>query len=991
MKGLVCVLFTAIFFVVSLGQPAQALRSTDIDNSGSVDMLDLFVLSGQWEEVATPGSGMAGDFDGNGTCGPEDLLALLRYWHTIGYTDLPPYIISVAPEEAQIGMEYRYHTEAVDPEGSEITFDLTDSPSGMVISPTGFITWTPTQTGLFPVEIMISDGIHSVTETWGIQTVSVTLETTVEVDHTQGARIEITEPTSALYGAHIVIPAGALEEDATITLTSSTGEEQFFDTGTEVHLAGLELASGEVEFQVPVSNSVLESVTSELQLGLFVHDALSGEWILVEDVQFIPASAKDKLHNKGLAGWIKGKIKKAGQDIRIVIDKVKAFGKAVVSVAGRVAKSVIHYADTLWFQDEKFYVYKGSEDDFWNGSPGRKNLLVVHGVLSDARELIQPGGVADSLSGCYDNILIWQYRTAKPIGKKPFLLERIAWSRSGELLWKQFSNHYVQKSLNKSAPKGFKSRSGVNSGVPLLSLKDTGWDFKCDIIAHSMGGLVVRDMLEKQPYLTTRGSHEVIPQKQSKPWTRVADLVNNLVTLGTPHNGALWTGTVSSGGLYEVFGTVLNAVIKEQLPSKVLIALETLGPGIVDLLNDYYVISQDFVDYLNSNRPTGLHTQYWQVAGNCCFNGTYDKWVPINSALLNATMANKKVCEGFDHVQLLEEFGSEGGAKDWVVAKLGLSCTTPTTPQMVTLPPGSFQMGNTGAGRDAQFGYSDEFPRHTVNINYSFQMGKYEVTNAQYADILNWARGRGYLRNSSNQPYNGGDVYHNGQLLFAVVDGSKWWEKAFIKYNGSNFYVEPRNGEPQGNHPVGRVTWYGSVAFCNWLSEKEGRSLAYNLSTWSLTNRQGGGYRLPSESEWEYACRGSSSNPNRYAPFSFGDDLGVTDLWSCQSSSLFNQYMVWCGNDDGWSEAVGSRLPNDYGLYDMHGNVWEWCQDWWHDSYNGAPEDGSAWGTVGSYGDRVVRGGSWYDSSSYCRSAARSGFDPDNRFGSLGLRLVLVP
>jgi hypothetical protein len=323
----------------------------------------------------------------------------------------------------------------------------------------------------------------------------------------------------------------------------------------------------------------------------------------VEDVQFIPASANDKFHNKGLGGWIKGKIKKAGEGVKIVIDKVKAFGNAVVSVAGRVAKSVIHYADTLWFQDERFFVYKGSENQFWNGPPGRRNLVVVHGVLSDAQEFMQPGDVANSISGCYDNILIWQYRTARPIGTKPFRLERLAWSRSGERLWKQFSNHYVQKILSKSVPKGFKSRSGVNSGIPLLSLKDTGWDFSCDIIAHSMGGLVARDMLEKQPVLADG--------------TKVNQFVDNLDTHGTPHNGALWTGTVSSGGLYEVFGTVLNAVVKEQLPSKVLIALEILGPGVVDLLNDYYVISQDFVDYLNSKPSTKsahpLLADCWQL------------------------------------------------------------------------------------------------------------------------------------------------------------------------------------------------------------------------------------------------------------------------------------------------------------------------------------------------------------------------------------------
>jgi formylglycine-generating enzyme required for sulfatase activity len=109
-------------------------------------------------------------------------------------------------------------------------------------------------------------------------------------------------------------------------------------------------------------------------------------------------------------------------------------------------------------------------------------------------------------------------------------------------------------------------------------------------------------------------------------------------------------------------------------------------------------------------------------------------------------------------------------------------------------------------------------------------------------------------------------VYYNSQMLLEIASDPD----CDINFSGGQFYVENRNSEAQGTHPAEAVSWYGAVAFCNWLSEKEGRSPAYNLSTWSLTNRQGGGYRLPSEAEWEYACRGSSSNPNRYAPFSLG-------------------------------------------------------------------------------------------------------------------------
>ena len=303
--------------------------------------------------------------------------------------------------------------------------------------------------------------------------------------------------------------------------------------------------------------------------------------------------------------------------------------------------------------------------------------------------------------------------------------------------------------------------------------------------------------------------------------------------------------------------------------------------------------------------------------------------------------------------------------------------------EMVTLPAGSFLMGNTGTSRDGN--WSSELPRHEVAIDYSFRMGKYEVTNAQYAEVLNWAKGRGYLQNSSGGLYNGGDVYYNNQMLLNVTDGD-----CDINYSGGQFYVENRNSEAQGNHPAMEVSWHGAVAFCNWLSEKEGWLPAYNLSAWLLINRQGGGYRLPSESEWEYACRGSSSNPNRYAPFSFGDDLSVTDLWSCQYSALFNQYMVWCGNDDWWTEAVGTKLANDYGLHDMHGNVWEWCQDCWHRTYSGVPGNGSPWElSVTSY--RVLRGGHWSVNAWDCRSANRDGDSPTLMSSRLGFRVSRTP
>jgi formylglycine-generating enzyme required for sulfatase activity len=180
--------------------------------------------------------------------------------------------------------------------------------------------------------------------------------------------------------------------------------------------------------------------------------------------------------------------------------------------------------------------------------------------------------------------------------------------------------------------------------------------------------------------------------------------------------------------------------------------------------------------------------------------------------------------------------------------------------------------------------------------------------------------------------------------------------QAIMGENPSSFKGEKR--------PVERVTWHNVVEFCRKLSQKTGRT-----------------YRLPSEAEWEYACRAGTTTP-----FHFGETI-TTDLANYHGNYQYASAPKGkCRNE---TTAVGSFPPNAFGLYDMHGNVWEWCQDTWHENYNGAPRDGSAW--INNNNDsRLLRGGSWFNNSRYCRSANRYGFGPVNRFYSDGFRVVLV-
>jgi formylglycine-generating enzyme required for sulfatase activity len=185
--------------------------------------------------------------------------------------------------------------------------------------------------------------------------------------------------------------------------------------------------------------------------------------------------------------------------------------------------------------------------------------------------------------------------------------------------------------------------------------------------------------------------------------------------------------------------------------------------------------------------------------------------------------------------------------------------------------------------------------------------------------------------------------------------------------------TNPSSSHGEGNdYPVYNVSWNDCQSFIT----------ALNTKGW-------GSFRFPTEAEWEYACRGSAANPNRYAPFSFGDDPDL-DLVSCTFSNVLDQYMWWCGNDNNATSPVASKIQNDYGLYDMHGNVWEWCQDWWQTNFYSTPIAYlvSPVCVDSSSGFRVIRGGGWNYQPSNCRSAYRSRTDPTNTSYYIGFRVV---
>jgi formylglycine-generating enzyme required for sulfatase activity len=157
-------------------------------------------------------------------------------------------------------------------------------------------------------------------------------------------------------------------------------------------------------------------------------------------------------------------------------------------------------------------------------------------------------------------------------------------------------------------------------------------------------------------------------------------------------------------------------------------------------------------------------------------------------------------------------------------------------------------------------------------------------------------------------------------------------------------WASPYRGKG-AKRPVDRVSWEHAMMFCKRLSKQIGRA-----------------YRLPSEAEWEYACRAGTGSP-----FSCGETI-TTDLANYVGEHTYRSESK--GVYRHGTTEVGSFPPNPFGLYDMHGNVWEWCADTWHDDYSGAPVDGSVWENRGN-SLHVLRGGCWHDPPDLCRSAAR--------------------
>jgi formylglycine-generating enzyme required for sulfatase activity len=274
---------------------------------------------------------------------------------------------------------------------------------------------------------------------------------------------------------------------------------------------------------------------------------------------------------------------------------------------------------------------------------------------------------------------------------------------------------------------------------------------------------------------------------------------------------------------------------------------------------------------------------------------------------------------------------------------------------MVSLAAGTFTMGS-----DTTDGEANELPKHTPYISL-FHADKYEVTNARYAEALNWALARGYVVVTDPNP--NGIVKDAAQtvdyLWMDYEDGNEPNNSCRITYSGGAFGVQLGFGDI----PVVYVTWYGAAAYCNWRSEMAARTPCYNTTTWECTFGANG-YRLPTEAEWEKAARGASDE--RTYPWG--------EVINCAHCNYYGAVDDYCVGVPVAVHASGyGSGASPYGLMHMAGNVFEWCNDW-HDQsyYNVSPltdPRGPATTPIDEF--KVLRGGSWYDDEYSQRCAYR--------------------
>lgn len=346
---------------------------------------------------------------------------------------------------------------------------------------------------------------------------------------------------------------------------------------------------------------------------------------------------------------------------------------------------------------------------------------------------------------------------------------------------------------------------------------------------------------------------------------------------------------------------------------------------------------------VTSLAPDGMIT-WTNMSTNCVavieeFSpATSGEWITVYAELPTATVSQMQL-------DATNEYA-------WFRAINADNSTAPTN--MVLIPGGSFQMGdNLGDG------VSDEVPVHTVSVGPVY-LARYEVTNDEMVQVMQWAHENDLVLADSNTVSN---RHGAPQLLLSLVGSVN---SNPIEFSGGSFSVDPA----AGNHPCSDVSWYGAVAYCNYRSMMEGLTPCYDLNDWSC-DWDANGYRLPTEAEWEKAARGGFSRLR----FPWGDTISHSRANYLAGGLSYDLSSGGSHPDYDGTSPVGSFSSNSYGLYDMAGNVWEWCWDWYQSDWYeqpGASQSDTKGPTAGVMFQRIARGGSFMDGADVARCAYRT-------------------
>jgi formylglycine-generating enzyme required for sulfatase activity len=497
---------------------------------------------------------------------------------------------------------------------------------------------------------------------------------------------------------------------------------------------------------------------------------------------------------------------------------------------------------------------------------------------------------------------------------------------------------------------------------------------------RDMGYIVPVDAPD--PNKNTRGFQQLaIPMQQFDTWAKMITSRHVLFIFDSCFSGSVFATSRAVPGIidYKIANPVRQFIASgaadETVPDKSVFRTQleaALRDRGADVNQDGYVSGTELGDFLQSTvvnySYNSQHPQYGKIRdaaldkGDFVFvvgspTGTISGRVSVGNVEVTSEIAGRVIIDGTDTGMTVKAGGTATvqnvatGSTDVAVRSadgqvhraspvmvrqgqtVGAVVERPVPDGFVKIPGGTFMMGSPASEAERS---SDE-TQHRVTVS-GFYMSRYEVTQREYEAVM-----------GTNPSY----------------------------FKGANL-------------PVEQVSWFDAVEYCNARSRKEGLTPAYTLSgsgdsrtvTW---NRSATGYRLPTEAEWEYACRAGTTTR-----FSSGDNetslAGKANVADLTAKEKYTDATV-VNIRDGYAEPapVGSFAANPFGLYDMHGNVWEWCWDWFGDYSSGAQTDPMG---ASSGSSRVWRGGGWNNSGQLVRSAFRIYDTPSTRYSNLGVRLL---